>query len=80
MTDVFPLDKIYILWDKILTGNPSLPLFIGSAIVTQLRSEILNGDFPNRAAKLVKEFIKIHQDELLDMWETGVYKAIEGLN
>ena len=54
-------------------GNKSASFLI-------LTGEILNGDFPNRAAKLVKEFIKIHQDELLDMWETGVYKAIEGLN
>jgi len=34
-----------MIWDKILTGKPSLPLFIGSAIVIQLRSEILSGDF-----------------------------------
>jgi len=34
-----------MIWDKVLTGKPSLPLFIGAAIVMQLRSEILNGDF-----------------------------------
>jgi len=34
-----------MLWDKILTNSPSFPLFIGSAIVTQLHSELLSGDF-----------------------------------
>ena len=32
--------------------------------------EILEGDLPTRAVKLVQEWAAIHQTELLDMWNT----------
>ena len=32
--------------------------------------EILEGDLPTRAVKLVQEWAAIHQAELLDMWNT----------
>ena len=53
-------------------GNKNAPFLISTG-------EKMEGDFPHRACKLVKEFILMHQQELLTMWETGVYKAIEGL-
>jgi len=64
-THVFPLDKIYMLWDKVLTGKPSLPLFIGAAIVIQLRSEILNGDF-DESIMLLSELNAINIDKCLE--------------
>ncbi|ORX41747.1 hypothetical protein BCR36DRAFT_338798 [Piromyces finnis] len=64
-THVFPLDKIYMIWDKILIGKPSLPLFIGSAIVIQLRSEILNGDF-DESVLLLTELSAINIDKCLE--------------
>ena len=39
--------------------------------------EIMEGDFPSKAKALVKEFILKYQKELLEMWETGVYKRLE---
>jgi len=54
-------------------GNKSASFLISTG-------ERFHGVFPKRASNLVKEFILLHQDELLTMWETGVYKAIEGLN
>ena len=35
--------------------------------------------FPIRASQMVKEFILKNQKELLEMWETQVFKQIEGL-
>ena len=45
LLDVFPLHKIYHLWDTLLLGNCSFPLFAGLAILTQLRNELLSYDF-----------------------------------
>ncbi|KAG0294913.1 hypothetical protein BGZ98_001580, partial [Dissophora globulifera] len=44
-THIFPLDKIYHLWDKILVGPSSLPLFVGIAIVQQFRQHLLQSEF-----------------------------------
>ncbi|KAF9976182.1 hypothetical protein BGZ73_009036 [Actinomortierella ambigua] len=44
-THIFPLDKIYHLWDKILVGPSSLPLFVGIAILQQFRTELLRSEF-----------------------------------
>ncbi|KAF9586612.1 hypothetical protein BGW38_000986 [Lunasporangiospora selenospora] len=44
-THIFPLDKIYHLWDKILVGPGSLPLFVGIAILQQFRTELLRSEF-----------------------------------
>ncbi|ORX77085.1 hypothetical protein BCR32DRAFT_295840 [Anaeromyces robustus] len=67
-THVFPLDKIYTIWDKILTGKPFLPIFIGSAIVIQLRSEILSGDF-DESVLLLSELSAINIDKCLEKAE-----------
>jgi hypothetical protein len=45
MTDVFPLDKIYHLWDKLLVGPSSIPLFAGVAILRQIRDVLLTSEF-----------------------------------
>ena len=44
-SDVFPLQKIYHLWDTLLLGNSSFPLFIGVAILQQLRAQLLTYGF-----------------------------------
>ncbi|RIA85387.1 hypothetical protein C1645_781994 [Glomus cerebriforme] len=44
-THVFPLEKTYHLWDKILVGPPSLPLFIGISILRQLREMLIKSEF-----------------------------------
>ena len=38
------------------------------------------GDFPSRASKMVKEFIYKNKKELLEMWETGNYRKLKGLD
>ncbi|XP_077983760.1 TBC domain-containing protein kinase-like protein [Glandiceps talaboti] len=42
---VFPLHKIYHLWDTLLLGNSSFPLCIGVAILNQLRDNLLSFGF-----------------------------------
>ena len=37
---------------------------------------IMEGQFPVKAAQLVKEFILKNQEELEEMWETGKYRKI----
>ena len=38
--------------------------------------EMMEGFFPPRAKSLVKELILKNKDELLEMWETGIYHKI----
>ncbi|XP_046442794.1 TBC domain-containing protein kinase-like protein [Daphnia pulex] len=42
---VFPLHKIFHLWDKLLLGNSSFPLCIGLAVLQQLRESLLESGF-----------------------------------
>jgi hypothetical protein len=41
--------------------------------------EMIEGDLPGRAQKLVLEWAERHRDELRGMWETQEYKALPGL-
>ncbi|CAG8535135.1 9825_t:CDS:10 [Cetraspora pellucida] len=44
-THVFPLDKTYHLWDKVIVGPPSLPLFTGVSIIRQFRDTLIKSEF-----------------------------------
>jgi hypothetical protein len=41
--------------------------------------EELEGDLPDKAKSLVQEWMKIHKDELLDIWNSQNFRNIEGL-
>lgn len=41
--------------------------------------EILEGKLPPKAVSMVREWIKLHRDELLDMWQTQDFKKITPL-
>ena len=41
--------------------------------------ELIEGDLPVRARKLVFEWANIHRDELLRMWNSKEFKQLEGL-
>ena len=43
--DILPLHKIYYLWDTLLLGNCSFPLFVGVSILQHLRDDLLTFDF-----------------------------------
>lgn len=41
--------------------------------------EMLEGDLPNRARKLIIEWAEMYKDELMQMWETQEFKKLNGL-
>lgn len=50
-----------------------------NVIVLIETGEIIAGRFPPRGTAMVKEFVLLHKDELLEMWETGEYRKLEPL-
>lgn len=52
---VFPLHKIMHLWDKLLIGDSSYPLFIGIAILMQVKIPLLESQF-NECILLFSDF------------------------
>ena len=44
------------------------------------KRNLLEGEFPPRAARLVSEFIEQYELELLKMWETQEFKKLKGLD
>lgn len=41
--------------------------------------EMIEGDLSNRALKLVKEWAQEYQDDLMEMWNTKLFKKLKGL-
>ncbi len=41
--------------------------------------EMIEGDLPNRAQKMVKEWAVIYQKDLLELWKTQKFKKFPGL-
>lgn len=41
--------------------------------------EVLEGDLPDKALKLVREWINLNQDEILKIWENQKFKKIKPL-
>ena len=58
---VFPLHKIFHLWDTLLLGNSSYPLCVGLAILLQLRSQLLESQF-NECILLFSEMPSVDID------------------
>ncbi|KAI9467727.1 MAG: hypothetical protein EXX96DRAFT_598186 [Benjaminiella poitrasii] len=58
-THVFPLDKIYHLWDKLLVGPSTLPLFAGIAILKQIRDTLLSYEFNDCIVLFSDSFPKV---------------------
>jgi hypothetical protein len=41
---------------------------------------IIDGDLPNRAAQMVREWISCNKDDLLKMWETQEFMKLDPLD
>jgi len=41
--------------------------------------EVLEGDLPNKALDLVKEWMKLYQNDLLKIWRTQEFKTLPPL-
>lgn len=50
-----------------------------NAIIEIETAKVLEGSIPLRALKIVKEWIILHQRELLEIWNTQKFKKIEPL-
>lgn len=42
-------------------------------------SEVLEGHLPPKALMMVREWVSIHKNDLLHMWETQEFKALAPL-
>ncbi|KAJ3322274.1 hypothetical protein HDV06_003167 [Boothiomyces sp. JEL0866] len=45
--DVFPIDKIYYLWDHFIVGPDYLFMYVGVSILKQMRDQLFECDFTN---------------------------------
>ena len=41
--------------------------------------EMIEGDLPNRAQRMVKEWAELYKNDLLVMWKTQEFKKLPGL-
>ena len=41
--------------------------------------EVIEGDLPHRATRLILEWAKIYQNDLLEMWNSQNYRQLPGL-
>ena len=51
--------------------------FYGSIAIADGR--VLEGDLPKKAIALVREWLKLHRNEIQKMWDTQEFKSIPGL-
>ena len=60
---------------------PHVHAFYGDAAASFLIStgELYEGTFPRRGRKMVRDFILLYRKELEQMWETGSYMKLKGL-
>ena len=50
------------------------------AVIDIQTLEVIEGEIPKRALRLVKEWVFIHKNEIKNIWETQQIKKIEPLN
>jgi hypothetical protein len=41
--------------------------------------EMIEGDLPNRAQRMIKEWAELYKNDLLDMWKTQEFIKLPGL-
>ena len=49
------------------------------AVMELINLNIIQGNIPKRCQNLVREWSKIHQDELVEMWKTQYFHTIQPL-
>lgn len=60
---------------------PHIHAFYGDEMATfHIPSgEIFQGNLPEKVKRMVKEFVSKYQNELMEMWDTGKYIKLKGL-
>lgn len=71
---VFPLHKIFHLWDTLLLGNSSYPLCVGMAILLQLRTQLMESQF-NECILLFSEMPSVDIDSVVSNSKV-IFKSI----
>jgi TBC domain-containing protein kinase-like protein len=61
---VFPLHKIFHLWDRLLLGDSSFPLCVGLAVLLQLRAALMEAQF-NECILLFSEMPAVDIDHVV---------------
>jgi TBC domain-containing protein kinase-like protein len=61
---VFPLGKIFHLWDRLLLGDSSFPLCVGLAVLLQLRPALMEAQF-NECILLFSEMPSVDIDHVV---------------
>ena len=51
--------------------------YAGSIVIAN--GKVLEGDLPKKALSMVREWLKLHRDELQVMWDSQEFKTIPGL-
>lgn len=44
-----------------------------------MKMEMIEGDIPQRARKMIKEWAEYYKNDLLNMWKTQEFKKLPGL-
>lgn len=55
-------------------------IYNNDAAAINLDGEILDGYLPPKALSLVQEWVKLHKESLLEIWETQIFRKIPPLN
>lgn len=50
-----------------------------SAAIDFMTGEVIDGELPPKALEMVHEWIAIHKDELMEIWETQEFKNLPPL-
>lgn len=45
-------------------------------VINILNGQMMQGDLPSRALKIASEWTMIHSEELLEMWNTQVFRVL----
>ena len=61
---------------------PHIHAFYGEfeASFTIQSGDIMNGSFQKNGKRLVKQFVNRYKNELLEMWNTGIYQKLPPLS
>ena len=68
-------------WARSTTPPHIHAIYGDSTAAFDIRSgRVLDGELPARAAAMVREWIGLHRDDLVTMWETQEFKRIDPLD
>lgn len=73
IADVFPIHKILHLWDKLLLGDSSFPLYIGLSILKRLESVLMSSGF-NECILLFSDLPEQDIESCLE-YSTSLYES-----